>query len=356
MPFRYALFLYHLIFSLFFYGYIIENGGDALGYWTLQADTSQEAQSWMQYFGLNTFFIQWLNYIPSKILGITFWLGNLLYGLMTAFAWVVFYQYVKKMDTNLPSWALKITFLMPNMHFWTAGVTKESLIWLFLVLFFVHMKMEKKNLFLLGLGLVGMFLIRPLYASFLLVLTIVWGLINSTYPKKYTYGAIAILLVFLGLVLWQNLLATHLTDFNLSSLQAYIDFQMRFLGDFQASSYVPMENYSFPFALFTFLFRPFPWEGEGIFFIFAGIENILALALVVSAIFLAIWKRYRRQESFLVYGMVFMFLLGITGSLVLNNFGIILRYKSVAMIFLYLWAINSVFSVLKLILAKQMTK
>lgn len=356
LSFRHALFAYHLVFTLIFFGYSVNYGGDALGYWTLQADSSQGAETWIEYFGLSTFFIQWLNYIPSKIFQLPFWAGNLIYGMLTAFAWLKLYSYVVKQFPDIPILALKTIFLLPNMHFWTAGVGKESLIWICLVLFFVHMSFDKKSLAIMCLSIVGMFLIRPIYASFLIFILCFWGLMHSPYARKYTYGAITILLGILVLALRQTLLAAHLPDLSWNSLQTYLDFQMQFLGGYQANSYIPMEKYSFSLALFTFYFRPFPWEGDGIWLFMAGVENILGCLLFVTAVVLSLKEKFWDNKYILVYGMLFLILLSILGSQVLNNFGIILRYKSVAMIFLYLWAINTVFSVLKLILAKHFTK
>ncbi len=356
MPFRYTLFIYHLIFSLIFYAYIMENGGDALGYWNLQADTSQQAETWMQHWGLGTFFIQWINYIPTKLLGIPFWLGNILYGLLSAWAWLTLYDKVKsEVNIQLPAYTQLIWFL-PNMHFWTAGVGKESLIWIFLVLFLLGLNRSKKGLTMLGLSLIGMFLMRPLYACFLLFILAFWLIRNESISLKRRYTAFAVILLLLTFVMYALMQITHIQNLNWEAVSAYLDFQMQYLKGFNPDSYVPMENYAWPFAFFTMLFRPMPWEGEGILFLLAGMENLLALLAVMAALVLGIWKKFIPQIPVIGYGTLFLFFVVFSGSLLLNNFGIILRYKSVAMIFLYLWVLNTIFPVLKVILAKQITK
>ncbi|EOZ98797.1 hypothetical protein A33Q_1451 [Indibacter alkaliphilus LW1] len=356
MPFRYILFCYHLIFSLIFYAYIMEYGGDALGYWTMQADSSQGAESWMQHWGLGTFFVQWLNYVPSQLLGMPFWAGNLLYGLISAFAWLAIFQRINKVtETVLPRFT-RLIWLLPNMHFWTAGVGKESLIWMFFVLFILNLKFRKQNMILCLAAVFLMFLVRPLYASFLLFILLFFWLKNSPYTPKQTILGTLVLVLGLGFVTSKLLLFTHMEALNLENIKAYIQFQQEFLMGFKADTYLPMEQYAFPWAFLSFLFRPMPWEGTGILFILAGLENLFAVLLVTGALMLGVWKQIWSKNEGFIYGIIFLFLISVVGSLTLNNFGIMLRYKSPAMIFLYLWALDTIFSGLKLILAKQNNK
>lgn len=356
MPFRYILFFYHLIFSLIFYAFIVEKGGDAHAYWILEADTSQGAESWGQYWGFGTFFIQCLNYVPSSLLGLPFWAGNLLYGLASAWAWVALYQKVNENLGEQTSPYFLIIWLLPNMHFWSSGVGKESLIWIFLVVFLIHLDFKKPQVILSFLGLGLMFLIRPVYALILSPILLFQWIKDSPFSRLYTWIGMLALLGFSYLVMDQILKATHIEKLDFQHVLSYIDYQMGFLKVFQPASYVPMQDYSFPYAYFTAFFRPFPWDGAGWLYLLAGLENLLALLLISAAFIMGIWKKSWSHHRLLYQGTFFLLLLILLASISLNNFGIIMRYKAPGMIFVYLWSGLTVFSGLKLILAKQINK
>lgn len=334
----------------------MDRGGDAYAYWVLEADTSQGAGSWWQHWGIGTFFVQWLNYVPSRIMGLPFWAGSLLYGLASSWAWVVLYQKVKSsIGSRTPPYFL-IIWLMPNMHFWTSGVGKESLIWIFLVVFLIHLDFKKPQVVFSFLSLGLMFLIRPVYALILLLLLLFYWIKTSPFSKLYIWIGVLVLLSVSYLVLDQILKATHIQRLDFQNVQSYIDYQMGFLEDFKPSSYVPLQDYSFPYAYFTALFRPFPWDGEAWLYFVAGLENIFALLLLSGALSIGIWKNSWSNSRLLFQGMGFLFMLILIASISLNNFGIIMRYKAPAMIFVYLWSGLTVLSGLKLILAEQITK
>lgn len=131
------LFAYHLLFSLIFHHYILEYGGDSVGYWNINADDTQGAVTWMEHWGLGTFFVQWINYLPSRVMGLSYGSGNLLY------ACISFLGFLKLIQLGYQAWGkladspwsrtwVGLLFL-PNIHFWTAGVGKEALLWVGLV-------------------------------------------------------------------------------------------------------------------------------------------------------------------------------------------------------------------------------
>ncbi|MEX2567188.1 MAG: hypothetical protein WD431_14695, partial [Cyclobacteriaceae bacterium] len=69
------LFLYHTLFSFFFTIYIESEGGDAWRYW----HGFESTDHWSDFWGSRSEFIKWLNFMPSHQLGLSFWVGNLIY-------------------------------------------------------------------------------------------------------------------------------------------------------------------------------------------------------------------------------------------------------------------------------------
>ena len=85
-----------------------------------------------------------------------------------------------------------------------------------------------------------------------------------------------------------------------------------------------------PVAIFTAIFRPFPWEVGSPTMVFSSIENIILIIfstyLLISInplyLFRAIFK-----DPFLVYCLVFSILFSFGVGLASANFGALVRYK-----------------------------
>jgi len=129
---HYLLF-YHLFFSLFYTWYIINFGGDSKGYWVfgMEQVLVRGGESWMKYFGESTTFILWICYIPSKVLGLSYITGNILFGFLgfmgIRYLFIMTAQYfpLNHKVLNIP--LFPTIFYMANFNFWSSGVGKDSL-------------------------------------------------------------------------------------------------------------------------------------------------------------------------------------------------------------------------------------
>lgn len=335
-----VLFVYHLLCSLVFHHYIRQYGGDSLGYWTLTADTSQEADTWSEHWGLGTFFLQWINYLPSRVLGLSYASGNFLYACFSflGFAKLVEMGY-RAWGTNTGSawshtWVLLL--FLPNSHFWTAGVGKEALLWVGLV--YALACIQDFGRYVPGLlGVVISFAVRPLNGAVLLLLFAVRLVFAKTtqLPGKWIWvGILALLGVGAG---YRLIYQMHMPGLTLSALEEFSTGQFAFLEGFGAGSEFPMHTYSWPRRLWTVLFLPLDSGNGSLWHLAAALENAFSLLLLVIAIIHWGWAGVKVSfPSFLLYGMAFGLLLTITYGLTLNNLGIIMRMKSFYMLFFLL--------------------
>ncbi|HRZ33065.1 MAG TPA: hypothetical protein P5188_12200, partial [Flavobacterium sp.] len=161
--FKTTLFLWHFIFVFIAWNDRVTRGfSDAHYYWA--ENYSLAEKSWFSFFSYGTDFVVWLNY-PFIKLGIPFLGGFIIYGLIGYFALLKFAHWstlvlgtsVKFGKFNL----LLLLFFWPNLHYWTAVLGKEALIfWSLSVLFLGFTTQQFKNLSFV-LAVLLLLVIRP---------------------------------------------------------------------------------------------------------------------------------------------------------------------------------------------------
>ncbi len=285
------LWIVHLGFSFFYASYILQNGGDSLGFWQLTADTSQHAQGWMDYFGINTFFIQWLNYIPSKLLGLSYLSGTFIYSTLSYGALVLLFLsfrffILQRIDMLSFPKLLYLPLFLPGLHFWTAGVSKENLLFLGLSMLFYALTRPGTSIFLGLIGWVICLFIRPFVGIFFIPV-LIWLLLPLL--KKMPIKSL-ILIVLIIILLFQAsnqfLLYLHLESFSLDGLAAFSTTQLNFLDSFQANSTLPMGEMDSIERWVAVVFRPLLWESWDFYSVILALENTWLILIILVAILL----------------------------------------------------------------------
>ena len=335
-----ALWAYHIAFCLLFYSYIRKYGGDSLAYWILTADVSQAGDSWMGHWGYRTLFIQWLNYVPSKILGLGFLSGSVLYanlsflGFRELLAILVNQASFDREDWVGRAWI--ILLFLPGLHFWTAGVGKESLLWLGLIWtlrgtidFPNHGKMACVGIFL-------SFVVRPINGAVLLSLTCLFILSYKKITHLVKFPLSVILFAVLGLFIVKIHQYTGIDKLTWKEVVDFSENQLLFLSSFNAGSELPMKDYSWPERFFTVLLRPLWPKTSSPWFWAAAMENTFILVTIVGGMTGYITKTRLWLPPFLLLGLGYA--LGLMGvyAITLNNLGIMMRMKSICTIFILL--------------------
>ncbi|WP_158860515.1 hypothetical protein [Lunatibacter salilacus] len=294
----------------------------------------------MEHWGLSTFFVQWLNYLPSRVLGLSYGSGNLLYACVSFLGfWKLIqlgYQAWGKYADNTLSRTWVFLLFLPNIHFWTAGVGKEALLWVGLVYTLAFIQ-ELRRYPSGTLAIFLSFAVRPLNGAILLVLLGIRLITTKStqLPGKWIWTGVLVLLM-LGAG-YRLLYQTHMPSLSLSALEEFSRGQFAFLEGFSAGSEFPMETYSWPRKVWTIAFLPLDLGNGSIWHIAAAVENGFTLLLLGLAVVSWIGAGLKVSfPGFLLYGMAVGFLLILAYGLTLNNFGIILRMKSFYMPFFLL--------------------
>lgn len=337
------MFIYHLAYSVFFTFYILDHGGDALAYWTLSTNVMPApSEHWGDYFGLSTFFIQWLNFVPWKILGFSFMTGNVLYGLLgflgIRFLFLLSYDhFIKEVPFRHQVYFLPI-FYLPNMHFWTSGIGKEAVTLFALAGLLYGLTYIRRAGWLAVLCWGILFLVRPHIGWLVLGLVLLVWLFSPVFSKKMK---VAILIGMGGLLLMlYPLLVRYLNipDFSYASLRWLMDYQIDFLQHESVGSSVDIASYNQLERVLTYLFRPLFYDAYHWQTYLASMENLIYIVLFV--LFFACWNlaALRQMPLFLKVGLLFFVVTSLIFANSLSNLGIMMRMKSFTMIFLAMGA------------------
>ncbi|MFN3841524.1 MAG: hypothetical protein ACK4RF_12535, partial [Cyclobacteriaceae bacterium] len=133
------LFLYHSLLAIAYYVYALNNPSDSKGYF-FKASTKFLGDSWFDYFGVSTAFIDFISFFLVNRMGLNY------EGCMVLFAWfgylgfVFFYLFFTERIKSYPRVfglnGIALLFLLPNLHFWSSSLGKGSLIFFGFGLFF----------------------------------------------------------------------------------------------------------------------------------------------------------------------------------------------------------------------------
>lgn len=337
------LLLYHIFFTLAYTAYILNFGGDSTGYWryNLEQIKIRGDVTWWAYFGTGTTFPLFLNYFPSRILGLGYFTGNALYGALSFIGIrYLFVMVYKHFPTNV-KWAgialFPWVFYLPNMHFWTGGVSKDTLTFFGIAIFLYGLQHYKTRTFHLLIGFLIAYYTRP-HIGFMLL---GGGLIGVLFGTEFK-GPVKVLLVGLSVIVFfaisQSVLNfLKIDSFDLDTLETLSDKKAVLLSSGSVGSAVDLSNYPLPLKIFTFLYRPLFIDAHNIIALFSSVENLIYLLFSLQLFRHFSIKAFMAAPVFLKAGIVMFIPSTIAFANSLSNMGIAMRMKNMTMIYLMLF-------------------
>ena len=332
------LYLYHTFFYGFYYWYVQFNPSDSKVYF---AEISTHPGTWFELFGTDTNFIYFFGY-PFYHIGFSTYET-----LMFLFSWFGFlgflYAYLFFRE-NIPikvkvfKYIDLLTFLLflPNMHFWTVSLAKGSTIFMGLMMFTYAISRPRKRIFLLVLGSLIIFHIRPHVFLFVAVGTVIGyfsGKEKVSFSKKLLISS-----VMLGslIIAQDQILAVAGLGGSEDVLEDFENFAEKRAGGLaDAGSGVEMASYPLPLKLFTFWFRPLFFDVRGIMGLIISFENLLYLILFLNIIKKNFIRFLMKAPSLVKMSLIIFLTSSLAMSFVMSNLGLIMRQKSMVMYFLF---------------------
>ena len=320
------LFGVHLFFGLVYLLYAYATRSDSGEYYRISVQT----KTWSELFQTGTFFIRFLCYPLSNILGLSYNAVMFVFAFL-GFEGILLFYLAARENINKSAIVfggmtlLEILFILPNCHFWSASLGKGSVMIFAIGLTFYGLSRFNSRFPHL---MIGAFLVYMVRSHMLLAIIIGLGLalfFSQSGIKWYVRYSLLMISILAVLMLSDNVLENTGTE----SLNIFdskmIDTRAKELG--KGNSGLDLANYNQGFKLFTFLFRPLFMDAPGIMGIISSFENVLLLFLTFR--FLINFPSFWSGSTGFHKSALFIFLLAaISLAQISGNLGIAIRQKA----------------------------
>lgn len=321
------LFLYHLVFTILSYQYAVTYLGDSHLYWAKTFNINQ--YSWLDFAGLNTNFILFLNY-PFIKLGFPFWFGFLMYSMIGFFGILKFIQCAELAFRDSFEFKgmnlLYLVFLFPNLHFWTATLGKEPLVFYCIASVFYALISKKFYTPSFILGSLLLIIIRPHVALMLLSSIALVFLFQKKYAIKKRISFFLFFFSLFSVLLYLSLKLSHIKYLNWNRIQYFNQYSI--LSFKNSGSYVPMLEYNYFHRFFVFNFQPLFFDAYTKLSWLASFENTLVLLIhLVALLFVLLFYRKIHLHEWMKITFAFALISSLLYVQRYANLGIFMRTK-----------------------------
>ncbi len=318
------LYIWHTILCMVYFWYIFYKGGDATGYFIKALIIGFNNE-----FGLGTAGVTYLTTYFVQVLGLSFLGCFLVFNIFGSIGLIAFDSTLRyatqESSRHLKLLATVIVFL-PSVSFWSSAVGKDSISFMSACLALWAALNFKKRIILFVFAVLAMLLVRPHIAAVMVAAYALAFIFDKRVSiiQRLLIGSIAI--VASGIVIPLAMEYAGLGDAqNAADIETYIE--QRQGHNLEGGSSVDISSMSLPVQLFTYLFRPLPFEANSIFALAASVDNIILLFLFVLGV-ISIFKKTKplveSNRAFLwLYAIIVLFILATTTA----NLGIAMRQK-----------------------------
>ncbi len=329
------LFYYHLAFSFIYIIYIMFFGGDARGYWLPPIRFIGPADSILRLHSPGSAFIHFLTFPLSQILGLSLWGGAALFSLFGFSGVVCIYLTMRKvLRVNPTLFGIKLfplVLFLPNMHFWSSGVGKDSIIFFSLALFVYCLTDLKKNIPFLLMSFYLGYYVRP-HIALVMVAGAAIALVLSSRGISPAARIGFFGLALTTMVLISSSVFTFIgVEEDIESYEDVTSIRSKNLSRGNVGSRIAISNMPVPLKILTFLYRPLIFDANNLFGLVVSFENLFYLTLTISVLrWRNIARVFRLPLPLMACGvMALATAYFMSGSL--SNLGIIIRQKNMVM-------------------------
>lgn len=326
------LWYYHLFFGFAFMLYTSNFGGDALKYWSKYGyHYGNTLQDYLQG-GEGTAFIHLLNYPFVHIVELSYFTGTVIYSFIGYLG--VLYFYLSASDlikSNVKIYGINLfpaVFYLPNLHFWSAGVGKDTLSFFCIGIFLYSSTTLKTRFPGILLSLFLLYNIRPHMAVFLLVAFGLGALIDGKL-KRSSKIAMSLAFAVAAILLFDNVMSyVKLDEVSTESIEQYSDKRVTLLSQGNTGSSVDITSYPLPLKVFTFLYRPLFFDAHNLTSLLASFENAILLLLSYLLIKSKPYASFKLAPYQIKALILFIIIGSIAFSSTMGNTGIMMRMKN----------------------------
>ena len=335
------LFFFHLLMGTY-YCFFIQ--GDAIGYWRVPKAYTMETFKHGLFNGEGTMFMYAFNYLFSNLLNMSYLSNTLLFSLFGFMGLTFFYLVALQTvpyNKIISGYVLfPLIFFLPNLHFWSSGVGKDTTLFLCIGMFtYGIMKPFQRIPLLVLAGLLSM-AIRPHITLFLMVgfgLAYVFG--GKVSPAQRIIFSAA--MIAIGLAILPSVMEfAKIEEASAEGFDKFATGKAAVLSRSSAGSAIDISSYPFPLKVLTFWFRPALFDVRNLNGLIAALENLLLLLVFIKAMRTSPIRAFK-AAPFVIKGLVIFLVVGtLAFSQSLGNMGIMIRMRNMflpGMIIYLMW-------------------
>lgn len=317
----------HLLFTFLYYFLTLNNIADAIGYYRR---VLYLYDSWGETFGQGTTFIYFTLYPLVKYFGFSYFGSYFIY----SFLGLLGFYFLQKVLINITEKKWSNWFyllLLPNVHYWTVAIGKDSMIFFGISLLFYLFYFKKLWFnYIFPLLLVGFIRLHILF--FILS---AYGTTQILLNKKIRISTKVLVFILLGGTLY-FLFPFLMARVGFVDTESVISQLEDLAGQkIEGGSSVYMGDKTLIVKWLSYLFRPLFYDAFNTLSILASIENVIWVL-----IFLIIFSKLTKKIQVIyqdTYWLTFfaIFFLTIPAAYLLYNLGIAIRQKTMIVPFLF---------------------
>lgn len=335
------LLFFHLLMGTY-YCFFIQ--GDAIGYWRVPKAYTMETFKEGLFNGEGTMFMYAFNYLFSNLLNMSYLSNTLLFSLFGFMGLTFFYLVaVQTVPYNkiISGYALfPLIFFLPNLHFWSSGVGKDTTLFLCIGMFTYGIMKPFQRIPLLVIAVVLSMAIRPHITLFLMVgfgLAYVFG--GKVSPAQRIIFSAAMIAV--GLAILPSVMEfAKIEEASAEGFDKFATGKAAVLSRSSTGSAIDISSYPFPLKVLTFWFRPALFDVRNLNGLIAALENLLLLLVFIKAMRTSPIRAFK-AAPFVIKGLVIFLVVGtLAFSQSLGNMGIMIRMRNMflpGMIIYLMW-------------------
>lgn len=311
------LYIWHTFFSIYYWKYTTSNTADAVGYFKNSFNLAPD-------FSPGTKFTESLTYLITSILNSNYLNTTLVFNIFGAIGISLLYLAIKRFINSINKIWILILFI-PSMSFWSAGLGKDSISFMAICLFLYGITESKIPRFTLCFAFLAMFMVRPHIAAIMLVSFIIYFIIKSKTHIVFKVVTIPIILIASIITLQFVQQYVGLGDLSVEGIDKYVNKRQGY--NLEGGSSVDIASMSYPMQMFTYVFRPLPFEAHSIVALITSIENTILLLLLLYISFKSKFNLRILLEDKNLWLFTYAFLTCTVLALTTANLGIATRQK-----------------------------
>ena len=186
--------------------------------------------------------------------------------------------------SSLVKFIAMFTVLLPSMSYWSGGIGKDSIAFMSTGLLLWAAIDFKKRYKFLYVSFFFMFMVRPHIGGLMIIAYFLSLLINKNLPliKKFFY-LLVLLLVFKFIIPIVFEFAGFDEIISINSLKEFTN--QRATSNFYGDGSIDISSMSFNLKLFSYIFRPLPYEAHSLLSLVSSLENLFLLIVFIYSLF-----------------------------------------------------------------------